>query len=145
VEHSPNWQSQISAKLADRKLSHAAVELITADENDIEYDWRAKWPFFSTLKCVPPFPEYKEYMHSIDKYPDQYFDCIVIDGQARIACLLHAIPKLAHDGIIIFDDSASDRYQQAFLLMNGWHYKNYRFGLGQTTFFARDKNILRNL
>ena len=44
---------------------------------------------------------------------DELFDVIVIDGRAREACLLEAIPHLAPGGIIVFDDTKRTRYRRA--------------------------------
>lgn len=41
------------------------------------------------------------------------FDLIVIDGRAREACLRAALPHLADDGLIVFDNTRRKRYRQA--------------------------------
>lgn len=41
------------------------------------------------------------------------FDLIVIDGRSRCACLQAALPKLAPEGIILFDNSNRAEYQAA--------------------------------
>lgn len=41
------------------------------------------------------------------------FGLIVIDGRAREACLLAALPHLADDGIIVFDNTMRRRYRRA--------------------------------
>ncbi len=41
------------------------------------------------------------------------FDLIVIDGRAREACLRAALPHLAADGIIVFDNTRRKRYREA--------------------------------
>ena len=39
------------------------------------------------------------------------FDLIVIDGRERVACLEAALPFLADDGILLFDDTGRPRYR----------------------------------
>ncbi|MDN5923367.1 MAG: class I SAM-dependent methyltransferase [Xanthomonadales bacterium] len=41
------------------------------------------------------------------------FDVIIIDGRARSACLAEAVPRLAQNGIIVFDNSNRRAYRQA--------------------------------
>lgn len=41
------------------------------------------------------------------------FDVIVIDGRARQACLVAALPHLADDGILVFDNVDRRRYRDA--------------------------------
>lgn len=43
----------------------------------------------------------------------QPFDLIVIDGRAREACLRAALPHIAPDGLIVFDDPHRGRYRRA--------------------------------
>lgn len=44
------------------------------------------------------------YAHSIDNYPDNYFDVILIAGQAKNSCFIHAVSKLKVGGYIVIDD-----------------------------------------
>lgn len=41
------------------------------------------------------------------------FDVIVIDGRARAQCLTAALPHLAADGVVVFDNSRRRRYRAA--------------------------------
>lgn len=50
------------------------------------------------------------YVASIDDV-EGAFDLIVIDGRARVACLRHALPRLAAGGIILFDNSDRREYR----------------------------------
>ena len=142
VEHDKAWYTHVSNTLKDRNLINAKILFFPADDNSSRFDWEKEWRYFTILKHPPNNPEFHHYMSSIDSYPDHHFDCIIIDGRERIGCLLHSLPKLAENGIIIFDDSARDRYQEAFSILSDWYYRSYRFGLGETTFFARKKDLL---
>ncbi len=143
VEHDQTWHSRVTDMLSKDNLNSAKIYYAPADEKDIEFNWAEKWPHYTVLKRPPARPEYKNYISTIDQYPDSYFDCIIIDGRERLGCLVHAMPKLAQDGMIIFDDSARYYYQEAFSLLSDWYSISFRFGLGQTTFFERDKNLLK--
>lgn len=56
--------------------------------------------------------DFSDYVASIDATPGE-FDLVVIDGRAREACLSEALPRLATDGLIVFDNSRRRRYREA--------------------------------
>lgn len=55
--------------------------------------------------------DYTDYVRCIEGVGG-LFDVVVVDGRARVACCLAAIPFLAPDGIILFDDSQRPRYRE---------------------------------
>ena len=56
--------------------------------------------------------DFAAYVDAIDEL-DGVFDLIVIDGRAREACLQRAVGRLAHDGVIVFDNTRRRRYRGA--------------------------------
>jgi predicted O-methyltransferase YrrM len=68
--------------------------------------------------------DFSDYVRSIDEVGGT-FDIIVIDGRARSACLRQAIPHLAADGLIVFDNSNRRRYDEA-ILTSGLQATRYR-------------------
>lgn len=57
--------------------------------------------------------DFANYVGTIDKVDGGPYDLIVIDGRAREACLRAAVPHLAEDGLILFDNSRRRRYRSA--------------------------------
>lgn len=55
--------------------------------------------------------DYTDYVRSIETVGG-LFDLVVVDGRARVACCRAAIPFLAPDGIILFDDAQRPRYRE---------------------------------
>lgn len=45
------------------------------------------------------------YAHAIDGEPDNTFDLVIVDGQARRDCVLAAAPKVRPGGMLLLDDS----------------------------------------
>jgi hypothetical protein len=41
----------------------------------------------------------------IECHPDGHFDLVVVDGQARKACIAHAIKKIRRGGYLLLDNS----------------------------------------
>ncbi len=59
--------------------------------------------------------DFASYVKSIDRYPDSYFDLVLVDGRARLACCLRAISKIKVGGILILDNSDYARYSTDLL------------------------------
>jgi predicted O-methyltransferase YrrM len=57
---------------------------------------------------------FKAYASFIDRYDDNSFDIIIVDGRARPSCTKHAIPKLKKGGWLIIDNSDREYYFTAF-------------------------------
>lgn len=58
--------------------------------------------------------DFTDYVAGIDAIGG-LFDLIVVDGRARSASLRRAVPHLAPDGLVVFDNSNRARYQEAIL------------------------------
>ena len=56
--------------------------------------------------------DFAEYAGVIDDVGGA-FDLVVVDGRARPSCLERAVPHMADDGMIVFDNAARARYQAA--------------------------------
>lgn len=103
----------------------------------IEHDRALVAPLFETLQgfglhknthiiVEPPehysIPEYesqdsgfdgwnfKNYARAIDRYPNEYFDLVAVDGRARSACMKHGVPKVKPGGILLLDDAERHHY-----------------------------------
>ena len=70
---------------------------------------------------APEVPSHKEgfagqdfaaYVAAIDEVAGA-FDLVVIDGRAREACLLRALPRLADNAIVVVDNTRRRRYRRA--------------------------------
>lgn len=56
--------------------------------------------------------DFAAYLAAIDETEGD-FDLIVVDGRARERCLEHGLPRLAPDGLVVFDNSRRRRYRRA--------------------------------
>ena len=78
------------------------------------------------------------------------YDVVIIDGRDRVNCLKKSISCLSPKGVIIFDDSHRDRYQEGFTYAKENGFKNLNIeGLKATgaeversTIFYREDNCL---
>ncbi|GIG36098.1 class I SAM-dependent methyltransferase [Cellulomonas pakistanensis] len=84
--------------------------------------------------------DYRRYVHSIDEVPGE-FDLVVVDGRARVACMQHAVRRLAPNGIVLFDDTQRPRYQSG-LASSGMVVERHR-GWVPSLPYPRESAVLR--
>jgi len=71
-----------------------------------------------------------DYSRAIESCQDA-FDIVVIDGRDRVNCVKNTLGSLKHDGVIVWDNSDRDEYNQgyAYLFVNGFKRLDF-WGLG---------------
>lgn len=95
------------------------------------------------------YQENGEYCRLIER-EGETFDIVVIDGRDRVRCALNSISALSEKGVIIFDDTTRDRYQEVFdfLFKQGFKKIDFEgiqpagFKLARTSIFYRTDNCL---
>lgn len=101
VESDPVWATQVAAK----KLPNVQILPVVAPPLDATSTGQSKRTGFRDR-------DFSAYIDTIN-HVDQTFDVIVIDGRAREACLIEALPRLRPDGILVFDNTNRRRYKRA--------------------------------
>ncbi len=125
VDHNHEWiQKVIREAKTDGKVEITHVEPDGMDEwmrkyhAELHFDNAHPNNYFS--KGWKAY--FRKYVRWIDRYPNESFDVISIDGAARPSEMKHAIPKLAPGGMLILDNSERPRYAQGVALApSGWH------------------------
>lgn len=125
IEHNPKWYKFISNKLKKNKINncqHTLIEPIKLDGQNQEK------PSFKNY--LSNFDEYKgfsfeKYVKSIDPFPDESFDLVIVDGRVRPSCIFHAKNKLKKGGFLLLDDSERKDYLEAIDLLKNWQRKNF--------------------
>lgn len=102
VEHHPEFAATIGPALAElrtvRFLHRPAVP--------------SAHPEVGSRKPGNAGLDFSAYVRAIDEVGGP-FDLVVIDGRAREACLRAALPHLAADGLVVFDNTRRRRYAEA--------------------------------
>jgi hypothetical protein len=102
VEHHAEFAEQLRAALVDQQNVHLrTVEPVPSAE-----------PAIPSSKEGYRGLDFADYVNSIEVVGGA-FDLVVIDGRAREACLARALPLVAADGVVVFDNSWRRRYRQA--------------------------------
>ena len=68
-------------------------------------------PGFASGREIHADQSFEDYAKAIHSYPKEFFDLIVVDGRARMACLRECVDHLAPGGAILLDNSDYARYQ----------------------------------
>jgi hypothetical protein len=113
VEHDPKWKSLVVESIDKKELKNCSIFLILPEEsahskNDLDPEDIDSYKSTDGANLSKTF---RDYASSIDKYPEEYFDLILIDGRARPSCFKHAVPKVKRrGGIIMLDNTDRDYY-----------------------------------
>ncbi len=111
VEHDKSWYNMVMSEIHKRKFFNCRLFLAEAEDAPAGSSYSVDRPD----ECLSDDPNscgktYRKYVHSIDKYPDGYFDFVVIDGRARNSCFLSAIAKTKKGGFIVWDNTERKSY-----------------------------------
>jgi hypothetical protein len=86
---------------------------------------------------------FRQYVVTVDDFPDQFFDFVAIDGRARPSCIQHARAKVKIGGYLMLDNSERPSYQPSVQLLSRWERRQF-YGPGpynayfwETTFWRR--------
>ncbi|AWW29128.1 class I SAM-dependent methyltransferase [Echinicola strongylocentroti] len=138
VEHHEGWYTHVHQWMDENGLENIDYRLITEKEIDEPKNLPA---FFKThqltKKDYPYKTEFWDYFHVADEFSDGYFDFILVDGRARVACLLNSLPKLKSGGLMILDNSDRPSYQLAYRVLKDWEHFTCTTGLSDTTFWIK--------
>ena len=122
-----------------QKLDNAECRYVPALSDDqLEgFCWETDWRLYKILGYAPRRPQFRDYIAAIDEFEDEYFDIIAIDGRERVACLVHAIPKLRPGGVLVLDDSNRPKYGEFSRLLQEWSIVRLPFGRNETSMFLK--------
>lgn len=128
VEHDEQWQSQMEQEFAKQNAVNVTYVLASAEKDEFYQDKSPGDPR-AYISGDPDYigKKFETYVKHIDKYPNRYFDFVIVDGRARPSCVLHALPKVALNGFVVVDNTEREYYQEALDLMNNRKWKMWKF------------------
>ena len=134
IEHNPAW-FKIMDGLIDRD-SPQNIERFLHPPQPLDGPEPAYSPesYTSSLKPFQGF-SYRDYVKSIDAYPDHHFDLVLVDGRSRISCVKRAMNKIAKGGVLMLDNSERDSYATTASILTGWKEQRF-FGVGPNCRFV---------
>lgn len=90
-----------------------------------------------------------DYVHAADRAGGT-FHVILVDGRQRNECALNSLPFLSADGVMLWDDSSRERYQEGISAIEARGFRVLRLegikpaglGVDETAIIYRDGNCL---
>lgn len=113
VEHDSGWFKMVDEKIKERKIIGwtGYLALPELDKDAANNNLVASNPdHYYTNANIFSNSIFKEYATAIDKFPNAYFDIVLVDGRSRPSCLLHSIKKVKKGGLLILDNAERDYY-----------------------------------
>ncbi len=123
VEHNEEWFKILSDTIAQKNIKGWKGNFVLPEKGDLHTPPDFANPEHYSADDIPSYGfNYKAYVSVIDQYPNNYFDCIIIDGRSRPACIKHSMPKLKVGGFLVLDNSDRKYYltQTESLLANDY-------------------------
>ena len=105
------------------------VTMVVSIEHDQE--WYAKTRNELAPFIVPHCITYLaalggDYEARILRFPDAYFDLVIVDGRNRAACIANAAAKVKPGGLLVLDNSEREQYQAAVAAhLGGWERRDF--------------------
>ncbi len=109
VEHDAEWFLLLTQRVEDKQLKNWVGCLVEPEHGDLVESPNASNPDHYSSGGVGDV-NFRKYVSSIDSYPNEYFDFVLVDGRSRPACIKHAVPKLKKGGLIVLDNADRSYY-----------------------------------
>lgn len=135
VEHNKKWFEKVSGQIKKDKLTNIDYHFVEVNYPEKHLDKDG----FEVAFTEKQIQAYKAYYSLIDRYADDYFDLILIDGRARVKCGEHAVPKLKSGGLLVLDNSERIRYNPLKKALEKWPSIWTTNGLTDTTIWIKPK------
>ncbi|MBD2187111.1 O-methyltransferase [Pseudanabaena mucicola] len=128
VEHDPKWLEKVSEKIIETGRKNWKFYLEPPIEDELAMQKLPSDPY-GYVSSDENFrgKSFKNYVRSIDQYPDEYFDIVLVDGRARPSCSMHALPKIKQNGFIVLDNSDREDYSCIHETLNSELWIKYDF------------------
>ena len=137
LEHKKKWYRRVQKQLAQRGHTGITHLLLEPDTRGEAYTRPALW---AVINDTPLKPEYSAYFDHILSYPDHSFDFLLVDGRARVECVLNGRDKVKPGGFIVLDNSEWPKYTPIFEVLRNWKETSYENGVWRTTIFEHPES-----
>jgi len=114
VEHDAEWGKAVHDAVVKGKFDAVDHQVIESVKASIPAGADPSNPadFISSDKNYIGC-SFEDYARAIDRFPDDYFDLVIVDGRARPSCLTQAKSKVKPGGRLLLDNAERVHYQPA--------------------------------
>lgn len=143
IEHDRSWFEKIKMELTEQRITN--VDYVLSEPYNIPDFGKKQFQIASDYISGDPShtgKSFEAYAKTIDSFPDENFDVIVVDGRARPSCILHSIKKIKRGGYLVVDNSERKYYLSGFDL-SSWRTWNffgpvpYSYNFSRTSIFQK--------
>lgn len=130
-EHDLNWANKTLEHLKTNELTNYALHVFEPipDEHALTDDPSNLNSYTSSSPQYQGF-RFRDYAQSIDQYPDESFDLVVIDGRTRPSCFKHSVSKVRRNGYIVLDNAERENYINVHRALERGYLKRNFYGPG---------------
>lgn len=118
IEHDPGWYSTVARRLLDSGIRNVSLVLCEPEKT------KAPRMYHSAAKEYEGLG-FQHYAESIDTYPGDTFDLVIVDGRARLACMTHALAKVRPGGYLMLDNSNRAIYECGKQIVSTWSSREF--------------------
>jgi hypothetical protein len=136
LEHKKKWFRKVRGLMEEYGVTNVDHYFIPPGEESSSASV-VRPHVWEDLKYTPRKPEFTAYFDHILRYPDEFFDVVLVDGRARVECALNAVNKIKPGGFLILDNSEWEKYRPIFRVVIGWGRLVFANGVWQTTIFQK--------
>jgi len=106
IEHDSDWFQKVKSALKKGKVKTIKYYLIKPELKK---------------KLV----SFEKYCNFINRFENNLFDLIIVDGRSRNLCIKKAIPKIRRRGFLLLDNSERREYKKGMRFINNWERKDF--------------------
>ena len=136
LEHTKKWFRKVQGLMAECGVNNVDYYLIPPGGEPSSAS-AVRPHIWDDLQYTPRKPEFTAYFDHILRYPDEFFDVVLVDGRARVECALNALDKIKPGGFLILDNSEWEKYRPIFGAVIGWKRLAFENGVWQTAIFQK--------
>lgn len=114
VEHNEEWFNRVEVIIANRNIQGWEGCFVKAEpiEKKLQGEKREAGNPDHYYSDGDNFKDYvfKNYASTIDKFHDNYFDIVLVDGRSRPSCIKHSVNKVKKGGLLVLDNAEREYY-----------------------------------
>ena len=138
VEHHKGWYEKVSRELKHNGIDNVDYIFAPPNKELPQVQFTSETQHFTPTDLYPiPDDFFTDYINVLDRFPNEKFDFILIDGRARTSSSFKALAKLKPGGLLILDQSERIRYQTVIKALSDWEKIYTTTGLTDTTIWRK--------
>jgi predicted O-methyltransferase YrrM len=114
AEHNEEWFNRVKDIIAHRNIQgwEGCFSKAEPIEKSLQDEKREAGNPDHYYSDDDNFKEYvfKNYASTIEKFQDNYFDIVLVDGRSRPSCIKHSVNKVKKGGLLVLDNAERGYY-----------------------------------